>query len=326
MRASARTQDRVAAQEYHDRLKAESWRLHKLGEHPRRTFEEAVVRWLKETSHKASHEYDKRHLRWLYKHLRGLHLDEITRDRIDRITEIRKAEGVGNATVNRMLAVLRAILRRAVRDWEWLNRAPTIRMLSEPKRRIRWISREDAERLLAELPEHLAAMARFSLATGLRKSNVTKLQWSQVDLKRRVAWIHPDQAKAREAIKVPLNSEAMVVLRAEQGKHPVHVFSYKGKAPIKQVNTKAWRGALERAGIKDFRWHDLRHTFASWHVQAGTPLNRLQELGAWESTEMVRRYAHLDASHLAEDAERIAGPRAVTNPVTAVTKKKGTGT
>ncbi len=320
VRASARTQNRVAAQEYHDRLKAESWRLHKLGEKPRRTFAEAVVRWLKETSHKATQGEDKRHLRWAYKHFRGCYLDEINRDRIDRITELRKRQGVSNATVNRTLAVLRAILRRAVREWEWLDRAPAIRMLPEPKRRIRFLTREEAERLLAELPAHLSAMARFSLATGLRKGNVTGLQWSQVDLKRRLAWIHADQAKARRAIKVPLNSEAMVVLRGEQGKHPVYVFSHRGRAPIGQLNTKAWCGALKRAGIEDFRWHDLRHTFASWHVQAGTPLNSLQELGGWESTEMVKRYAHLDASHLAEDAERIAGPRVVTNTVTVVRK------
>jgi integrase len=72
------------------------------------------------------------------------------------------------------------------------------------------------------------------------------------------------------------------------------------------VNTKAWRQALERAEIKDFRWHDLRHTWASWHVQAGTPLNVLQELGGWESVEMVRRYAHLSSEHLAGYVDRLS--------------------
>ena len=76
-------------------------------------------------------------------------------------------------------------------------------MLPEPRRRIRWITREEAERLLVELPEHLRAMARFSLETGVRKANVTGLQWSQVDLRRRCAWIHPDQAKGRKAIAAP---------------------------------------------------------------------------------------------------------------------------
>ena len=76
--------------------------------------------------------------------------------------------------------------------------------------------------------------------------------------------------------------------------------------PISQVNTKAWGAALERAEIEDFRWHDLRHTWASWHVQAGTPLHALQELGGWETAEMVRRYAHFSSEHLNQYVDRLA--------------------
>jgi len=185
-----------------------------------------------------------------------------------------------------------------------------VRMLKEPTRRIRFLTRDEAQRLLAALPEHLADMAAFSLATGLRASNVTGLQWSQVDVARRLAWIHPDQAKARKAIPVPLNAEAVALISKQVGKHLTHVFSYRGR-PITQVSTKAWYAALERAGIGDFRWHDLRHTWASWHVQNGTPLFALQELGGWASTEMVRRYAHLAADHLAPYAERLGALRTV---------------
>src|SRR5260370_432683 len=155
-------------------------------------------------------------------------------------------------------------------------------------------------------------MARFSLETGLRQANVTGLQWSQVDLARRCAWIHPDQAKARRAIAVPLTAAAMVVIRGETGKHPTHVFTYRGR-PITQVSTKSWRAALARAGIEDFRWHDLRHTWASWHVQSGTPLYVLQELGGWETAEMVRRYAHLSSEHLTPYVERFSPLRVVGN-------------
>ena len=210
--------------------------------------------------------------------------------------------------MNRTLELLRAILRKCVNDWEWLDRAPQVRMLKEPTRRIRFLTRDEAQRLLAELPEHLADMAAFSLATGLRASNVTGLQWSQVDVVRRLAWIHPDQAKARKAIPVPLNAEAVALIGKQVGKHLTHVFSFRGR-PITQVSTKAWYAALERAGITDFRWHDLRHTWASWHVQNGTPLFALQELGGWESAEMVRRYAHLAADHLAPYAERLEALR-----------------
>jgi integrase len=95
-------------------------------------------------------------------------------------------------------------------------------------------------------------LVTFSLATGLRRGNVTGLQWSQVDLVRRLAWIHPDQAKARRAIPVPLNAEAVVIIRKQLGRHATHVFSFRGK-PITQVSTKAWYAALEKAGIEDFR-------------------------------------------------------------------------
>ena len=137
-------------------------------------------------------------------------------------------------------------------------------MLKEPTRRIRFLTHEEASSLLATLPKHLADMAAFSLATGLRRANVTGLQWTQLDLVRRLAWIHPDQAKARKAIAVPLSAEAVLILRRQVGKHPTRVFSFRGK-PIRQVSTKAWYQALKRAGIQDFRWHDLRHTWASWH-------------------------------------------------------------
>jgi integrase len=149
--------------------------------------------------------------------------------------------------------------RKCVNEWEWLDRAPQVRMLKEPTRRIRFLTRDEAQHVLAELPDHLADMAAFSLATGLRAFNVTGLQWTEVDLTRRLAWVHPDQAKARKAIPVPLNAEAVSLVRKQLGKHLTHVFSFRGK-PSTQVSTKAWYGALERAGISNFRWHDLRHT------------------------------------------------------------------
>jgi len=157
-------------------------------------------------------------------------------------------------------------------------------------------------------------MAAFSLRTGLRAANVTGLEWSRVDLARRLAWVHPDQAKARRAIPVPLNAAAVALVQGQIGKHLTHVFSFRGK-PVTQVSTKAWYAGLARAGITDFRWHDLRHTWASWHVQNGTPLFALQELGGWESPEMVRRYAHLAADHLAPYAERLGALRAVEQEI-----------
>jgi integrase len=298
IRCTSGTKDKSQAQELHDKLKAEAWRTCKLGERPKRIWEDAVVRWLKETAHKASHEGDKGKLRWLDAHLAGMELTNINRAVIDRIIEAKRAEGASNATVNRHLALVRAILRRCHREWEWLDRGPVIRLLREPTCRIRFLTRDQAAALLKELPPHLRDMATFSLATGLRAANVTGLTWEQVDLERKMAFVHPDQAKARKAIPVPLNDAAMDVVQRQKGKHFIKVFTFEGE-PVTQVNTKAWKKALKRADIRDFRWHDLRHTWASWHVQGGTPLHVLQELGGWQSPAMVRRYAHLAVEHLA---------------------------
>ena len=167
---------------------------------------------------------------------------------------------------------MRSILRKCVRKWQWLDRAPTVRMLKEPTRRIRYLTHLEADRLLAELPQHPRDMAAFSLASGLRAANITGLRWSAVDLDRHLAWVHPDEAKARRAIPVPLNGEAVAVLQKQIGKHREVVFTFKGK-PVEQVSTAAWYKALGRAGIENFRWLNLRHTWATWHIQGGTPLN-----------------------------------------------------
>lgn len=233
----------------------------------------------------------------------GLYLDQIDRDLIDRIGEAKRREA-SRSTANRYLALLRSILRTARDEWEWIERVPRVRLYPEPRKRVRWITREEASRLLCELPPHLADMAAFTLATGLRQSNVSYLRWDQVDMARGVAWIHADQSKSRKAIAVPLNADAMAILRGWRRRHPVYVFTYKGE-PVARTTTKAWKNALARAGIEDFRWHDLRHTWASWHVQSGTRLQELQELGGWSSFEMVLRYAHLAADHLKEAACRI---------------------
>ncbi len=110
-----------------------------------------------------------------------------------------------------------------------------------------------------------------------------------------------EQAKGNKSISVPLNDDALSAIRSQIGIHEKFVFTFRGK-PIEQISTKAWRNALKRAGISDFRWHDLRHTWASWHVQNGTPLHILKELGGWADLKMVLRYAHLGSEHLASYA------------------------
>jgi len=303
LQRSSGTADRRKAQQIHDRLAAERWEQERLGVRVRHTWEEAVMRWLLETRHKATHDDDKAKLRWLDQYLGGKQLEEIDRTLIDRIKFDR--EKIASAgTTNRYLALIRAILRRACTEWEWMDRVPKFKLFREAEGRVRSLSPQEFEALCRELPPHLADMAIFAVATGLRQANVKELEWKFVDLGLRHAWIPGSQHKNGKPHSVPLNEMALSVLRRREGTHPTRVFTYEG-APIRQVNTKAWTKALQRAGIDDFRWHDLRHTFATWHRQAGTPTHELQRLGGWKTAAMVERYAHVAPEGLQSAANRL---------------------
>ncbi len=104
---------------------------------------------------------------------------------------------------------------------------------------------------------------------------------------------------------VPLTGRALAIVEAQCGKHPEFVFTYAGRA-VRQVNGKAWKKALARAGIVGFRWHDLRHTWATWNRMRGMPLQDLQALGGWQSPEMVQKYAHYFDNHLSEVVKRFS--------------------
>lgn len=294
------------ATEFHDRLKAARWEQDKLGTKPRRTWEDAVLKFLGETSHKRTHERDKSILRWLDSVLGGKYLDEIDRTLIDQI-KVTRAKIATQSTANRYLAVIRTVLRKACYEWEWVDRVPKVSLYREKDGRIRSLLPDEFSKLLAELPPHLADMALFSVATGLRQANVSQLEWTQVNLALCHAVIPPEKHKNGKAHAVPLNEAAIAVVTRQIGKHATHVFTFRGKS-VTQVSTKAWREALVRAGIVNFRWHDLRHTFATWHRQAGTPTHELQRLGGWKTQSMVERYAHVAPEGLQIAAARLDNP------------------
>ncbi len=304
LRQSARTQNRRHAQELHDQIKADLWRQGTLGERPAYYWQDAATAWLNERGEYPSRADDVLWLRWLHPHLYGTPLPKIDAARVTELQRVRQAEGVTARSVNAILQAVRGVLRAAQKRG-WIDQTPPIRLLPEPSRRIRYLSEDEERRLLAALPPHLANIARFALATGLRMANITGLEWRQVDLGRRQAWIWADQSKTRQAITVPLNEDAVTVLRQQWGQHPTHVFIHRGQ-PLRHANGKAWRNALQRAEIAEFRFHDLRHTWATRHIQAGTPIHALMELGGWRDITMVRKYAHFSAAHLQDYAENVA--------------------
>jgi integrase len=237
---------------------------------------------------------------WFAEHLKGQLLTSITDEVIEELRAL-KAEETSEATANRHMAFLRALLRK-----ELGNAAPKVPMYTIEKGEPRWLTKAQFNRLEKELAlnPHLADMARFTVSTGLRMRNVTYLTWDRVDLKRRHVWIPASSAKGAKAIPVPLNQDAVDILKRWKDKHEERVFVFRGK-PIDDANGAAFKAAAKAAGLHGLRWHDLRHTWASWHVQSGTPLHALQELGAWSSYEMVLVYAHLSSGHLSKYAKAI---------------------
>lgn len=279
------------------------WEEDRLGIKPSHSWKEAVVRWITETSEKATHEEDKSKLKWLDTYLGELNVEEINLEIIDKVRSAKLKEA-SKATVNRYLALVRSILIRCRDEWEWLESVPKVRLFKENNVRERSLTMVQARTLLSELPTHQRSTVLFALSTGLRLSNVLRLEWSQVNLDLRHAWIRANQSKNNSPIAIPLNDLAIQVLQQQIGKHPDRVFTYRGR-PFEAANTKAWKSALKRAEIEDFKWHDLRHTWATWQRQSGTPTHELQRLGGWKTGAMVERYAHLAPEQLAHAASRL---------------------
>lgn len=336
---STETTDRRLAQEFEDRLKSELWRIAKLGDAPRRSWQEAVVRWLDDRSAKDTIEKDRANLLWLDPHLGILYLDEISEDLLREVARVRGSEPANKratsaprtapnkrrkpavapagrppkrtspATVNRMLALIRSILRAARDEWKWGTPVPVVPMLAEPQHDVPVVTRDMAARVFSELPAHLRPLFAFALSVGLREQNVLRLRWDDVDMARASARIPGMQTKAGKPIPVPLNADALAILQRQRAEHPVGEWAFPSPrgAPYTRANNTAWRSARMRAGVPWLRWHDLRHAWAQWHAQAGTPLLALKELGAWSSLAMVERYAAFAVDHLADHARRIEG-------------------
>lgn len=306
VRQSTGTQDREEAEALLAKLKLEAFREHHFGIKRPRSWQEAVVRYLEVKSTLRSIRDVTRICRGLHPYLGTLTLDQINGDVIWSVVQGEFKKGNLPATVNRYLATLRCLLRMARDEWQWLDSVPKIRMLGGEVERDRWLTREEADRLIRFCPEHLAAVVRFALTTGCRAREILGLEWNRVDLQRKTAWIN--QTKNGTPRGVPLNRDAVAVLREQIGKHSLFCFTYRGEPIKRNISNHGWFTALGKAGLEDFRFHDLRHTWASWHRQSGTSCDELKDLGGWKTRSMVDRYAKFATEHLAAAASRIESP------------------
>ena len=319
IRTTARTTSRAAAEELEEDLRRRYWRQVQLGERTY-TWDDARAKLAAECAGKKSWDRSLRALKPLDAILNGCPLTEITRENVLRIRAVlarrqHNGHAIAKVSVNRILAELRNVLNRAATDWGMIASAPKVPLFAIEKAAREGATREQIVALLAALRPHQRALAILACATGMRRGEVTKLQRAHVDLKRAAAFIPASNAKNKTARAVPLNADAIAILREwiEAPKHhPEFVFSFRGRAPIKQVSTRAWRRICASVGLPGFRFHDLRHTWASWQVMGGTPLPAVMELGGWKSLQMVMTYKHLSPGYLEQYADRslIAPPAA----------------
>lgn len=208
---------------------------------------------------------------------------------------IKKSPG----TVNRYINFLRAVLNYCYEDLGWLDTKPTLKRVKESSKRVKFFTLEECARLHEALPEHLKPVFVFSLMTGVRMSNCLNLKWK--DIQDGWVSIHTDETKNGRSLAVPLNKDAQELLNNIKQIGP-YVFTYAGRKLTRTSNT-GWYKALKKCGLEGFRWHDIRHTWATHHVQNGTPLHTLQHLGGWSDFNIVNRYAHLSKDYLNEACE-----------------------
>jgi integrase len=214
------------------------------------------------------------------------------KEKITKNKTIRK-----DSTINREMSCLRHIFRKAV-EWDMVERSPFERgkslMLKENNKRFRFLTEEEIPKLLAECPKHLRNVVECALNTGMRKGEILNLKWDQI----RNGFIYLDKTKTNEARQIPVNDDLKVLfkkIRLEQHFKSEYVFTYQGER-FDFVKT-SFNAALKRAGITDFRFHDLRHTFASHLLMKGGTLKDVQEILGHTTMTMTLRYAHLTQEH-----------------------------
>jgi len=305
VRRSTETKDYNEARRIHDEIKADLWIT--APKEQGKQWSDAKALWL---AKKPRTDSEKQSLAKLGKTLGDPMLTSITRQSTSAALSFAKTPG----TFMRYRAMVMAILNVA-KDEGWLRVLPKMETRSDRKTPTReWITPKQWGKLYKELPPHLRGPAKFALATGLRRANVFGLRWADVDLARKHIFVCAADTKSDDALSVPLNDDALEVLAHQRLKkdHPEYVFAYRGK-PIKDPK-KAFKDACIRAGVgratpsggyEGFTWHGLRHTWATWHIQNGTPLEVLRILGGWSDLRMVTHYAHHAPGFVASYANNV---------------------
>jgi integrase/recombinase XerD len=313
VRRSAHTSKKAEAVDFLQRLLAEHAAKAR-GDRPRHRYEEAAERFLSEATlkHRTRVVYRLSHKVFLAA-AQDHYLDEIDRRVLGDFISRRKQAGIMDATIRRDLAFLSSLCTMAVR-WGWLDTNPVTalnkRALKASRPRARFLTTAELDQLLTATADHIRPAIVLALETGLRKEELFSLTVSGIDLTRRE--IRLDHTKSGIPRRVPLSDNAITTIKVllAQPQRPSTPYLFAKADGSRFVDMKnGFVAACKRAGLTDFRWHDLRHTFASWFVQDGGDLYHLSRILGHATVQMTTRYGHLRTGDLHAELRRVAQNR-----------------
>ena len=291
----------------------------KYAESSKHTFAELIERYFDEVLKFKSNSTDnqKHYLKWWNSKLGSYRLSDVTSALITEYRnkligeENRFGRKIGISTANRYTTALGHVFTVAVNEWEWLESNPVrkIKKLSEPRGRVRFLDDKERKVLLGICEEsenpYLYMIVIMALSTGARKNEILSLKWQDIDFRRGLITLH--ETKNDERRSLPLKGHAQKLLSAHAKVRNLkcdYVFPSKSKCQPIDIRT-AWENALIKAEIDNFRFHDLRHSAASYLAMNGATLAEIAEVLGHKTLQMVKRYAHMTEKHTSSVVEKM---------------------
>lgn len=219
---------------------------------------------------------------------------------------------VSPATANRYFAALSHVINTAIKEWGWLEINPItkVKKPKEPRGRVRFLSENERDALLAackqETVKPLYLIVVMAITTGARKMELLSIKWEDMDLERGMVTVHDTKNHERRSLFVVGYARELMQLHADMVQlKRGYVFPSRNKKQPLNIDNE-WKEAVKSAGLKDFRFHDLRHTTASYLAMCGKSITEIAEVLGHKTLNMVKRYAHLSKTHTATAVEEMA--------------------
>jgi len=284
----------------------------KNSESKKHTLKEMLERYKRDVlPQKKSARDQKRQFNWWIDQLGDYTLADITSALISEYRDKLKNEDLGEnqtrspSTVNRYMAAISHAFTIAMKDWGWVEENPVLKVskFKEPRGRVRFLDEDERKRLLAACKKHssqLYTIVVLALSSGARQAEVLNLRWKDIDLDRGIIILHETKNDERRAI--PLQGHALDLIK-EMNKVRMIDSDLLFPAPTKNsrpVNIQhIWEDARAEAKVENFRFHDLRHSAASYLAMNGASLAEIADVLGHKTLQMVKRYAHLSEQHTA---------------------------